>query len=92
MDPLPADIVQRLEAAKRQNQGWADTLNVYSRAVALLSEGTRVTLAGLGMSELDILKNIAARLGKLHEIGQDRLKLVDAQKAPANGAREETRQ
>ena len=98
MDSLPADIAQRMEAAKRQQQVWADALNTYSRAVALLSEGARAMLAGLGMTEGDIAKNIDLRLGQMREQSAGHLKRIEAQtrqaalRVPANGAGEETRQ
>ncbi len=78
MDPLPADIAHRMEAVKRQQAVWADALNTYSRALALLSDGTRVCLAGLGMSEGDIVKNIDLRLGQLREQSTAQMKKVEA--------------
>ena len=95
MDSLPADLAQHMEAAKRQNQVFSEVLSTYLKALTLLSEGTRGTLAGLGMSETDILKNIDQVLGKMREQSAGHLKRIEAQarvRVPADGAGEEKRQ
>ena len=96
MDPLPGDIAQRMKAVKRQNQVFSEILSTYVRALRLFTEGVRVTLLDLGMSELDILKNIDRAMGETRDFSAALLKQAEAQKAQmrpvANSAGEETRQ